>query len=345
MKVVCVLCFFAAGVPAVFAAGLRALSHGAALARGELIAPPFLPASLRKGAKLICRVADQGSGLPLDIWQLTGNRRSVSFGDGLSYESMAQCAGEAPFCQGRDLSEPMLDDVENCPACPCQLDTNRELDKSSDSGATMLDSITQRCQGANQDKPLDVLMLGLGGGTLHTYVRAVCPEATRVRSVEIDQRLATASSRYFGVPLVPGESEVVVDDALNIVRREDAERHSNRTAAFLAVGAPAIGEAGWDIVVVDCFIGGGRMPEHCRNEEFVIHLHQLIKPNGFVMHHMWHTSPKKPEVVGEYKAALGLYKQIFGENQLRVEPVPRADARIRFDDIVVASLPSTSDDA
>merc|ERR1719324_1165537 len=78
---------------------------------------------------------------------------------------------------------------------------------------------------ATAGRPVDILMLGLGGGLLHSYTKKHCPEWTRVRSVEIDPRLAAVASRYFGLQLVAGASEVVVDDAFNAVHRAAAAAH------------------------------------------------------------------------------------------------------------------------
>lgn len=317
------------------ARGLGMTCHGLSLAC--LVATATLGASLRleMKPKVLCRVRSE-SGLPMNVWQLGGNRRAVSFGDGMSYESMAYCAGNAPTCEQRDENE-VLDDVAGCPDCPCELDTDQPLSVVTESGEAFLDRITARCQSAIKSKPVDVLMLGLGGGTVHSYVRAQCPEATRVRSVEIDPRFKDAAERYFGLRLKPGTSEVVVGDALAVVRREAAQRIRAAANATMAPDG-AMGEAGWDIVAVDCFIGGGHMPAHCRNEEFVEHARSLLKPDGVVLHHMWHSSPNDTTVSTEFSDALAKYRTVFGNSGVEVEPVARVDARTRFDDLVIAKL-------
>jgi hypothetical protein len=78
--------------------------------------------------KLLCRVtpdesADSG-GRKLDIWQLPGNARAVSFEDALTYETMLSCSGPAPQCEQTDSE---VSDIQSCHPCECNLDRNQHI--------------------------------------------------------------------------------------------------------------------------------------------------------------------------------------------------------------------------
>jgi len=298
--------------------------------------------------KPLCRVAaptgNQGSSFTLDVWQLPGNQRSISFEDSQTYESKIQCSGDvAQVCEPLAL-DAEINDVTQCPSCPCEIDEEAELQPSV---AVLFQKLAGVCEAATG---LDVLNLGLGGGTLHSHLRHRCPATTRVRSVEIDPRVATTASRYFGVPLEAGASEVVVGDASAVVAslaaglRAGSPTHpgdptvggGNRAAVSTDEEPLPLGKGGWDVVVVDCFIGGGRTPESCRSDNFVQNLRAILKPNGVVLHHLWHESPSHPTVATDFSSALSFYKSAFGAEHVEVVPVWRPQASLMLDDIVIS---------
>jgi spermidine synthase len=202
----------------------------------------------------------------------------------------------------------------------------------------MFNEIQPMCTTAQKDQNVDLLLIGLGGGTLHRHVRQVCSEGTRVRSVEIDARVAGVAEKYFGLELEPGVSEIDVTDALNAVRNLASSRggSAQNPTAFLSNDASqGIGSQGWDVVAIDCFIGHGETPADCRSSEFITDVHRILKPNGVVLHHIWHTSPEKSSVAPEFRETLSLYQSMFGNSTVMVESIPR-DPSVMWDDVIVA---------
>jgi hypothetical protein len=285
--------------------------------------------------KLLCRVTPKedamSGGRKLDVWQLPGNARAVSFEDALTYESLVSCAGPSPECEH---TEAEVFDVQDCPPCPCELELQHQILESQQA---LVSAIQPRCTVARAGRPFDILMLGLGGGIVHTFVHTLCPQDTRVRSVEIDARFAAVASRYFGLPLQSGLSEVVVGDALNVVRDEAARLNKNSSHPTYGEEEQDMGANGWDAVVVDCFVGGGRTAPACRSEEMVKDLNIVLKPGGIVMQHVWHRSPKDTHVASEFKSTMKNYEKVFRKADLQVQPVYREDPAWRLDDVIMAT--------
>jgi len=315
-----------------FHLGTSVFGLGHLRSRSNAIDQPNLGAD----AKLLCRVTPddsaQNGGRKLDIWQLPGNARAVSFEDALTYETMLSCSGPAPECE---QSESEVSDIQNCHPCECTLDRNQHILESQQA---LVAAIQPHCITARAGRPFDILMLGLGGGVVHTLIRSSCPQDTRVRSVEIDSRFAAVASRYFGLPLSPRVSEVVVGDALQVVRDEftrlNGSGHQEQGGAEEQHG---LGKNGWDAIVVDCFVGSGRTAPSCRANELVQDSIHLLKPGGIVMQHVWHHSPKDEHVAAEYDDLVKEYHKVFGEANIEVKPVFRRDPAWRLDDIIMAT--------
>lgn len=280
----------------------------------------------------IKRVDDPGAD-PVSVFLLPGNGRTFSFGDNAqTTESTVHCKSDTSCSAPDDVVR--TTNVEECPACPCDVQDDAQLAASI---GVMFDGIEPICSLAQKDKNVDLLLIGLGGGTLHRHARKVCPEGTRVRSVEIDARVAGVAERYFGLELAEGVSEVDVTDALTAVRRLSSSRTSSgqNPTAFLSSDVQGIGSDGWDAIAIDCFIGHGETPADCRSSEFVTAVHSILKPNGAVFHHIWHTSPDKSAVAPEFRETLELYRNMFGNSTVTVESIPR-NPSVMWDDVIVA---------
>merc|ERR1719223_575817 len=97
---------------------------------------------------------------------------------------------------------------------------------------------------------------------------------------------------------------------------------------------PDLGKRHWDVVVTDCFVDKGVTPESCRSREFISYIRNLVRNGGTVLQHLWHTSPYDDTVAGSFKDTVQLYRDIFGEDQVTIEKIPR-DEKIAWDSVVV----------
>ncbi len=70
--------------------------------------------------------------------------------------------------------------------------------------------------------PGDILMIGLGGGSLVKYVRGTLPKA-RMTVIEISAKVVAAARSFFSLPGDDETLRVVVDDGAKYVAREAAD--------------------------------------------------------------------------------------------------------------------------
>jgi spermidine synthase len=69
-------------------------------------------------------------------------------------------------------------------------------------------------------RPAEVLMIGLGGGSLAKFIHHRMSQ-TRVRVIEVSERVVTIARQQFNVPADGDTFEVIVADGAEHVRRED----------------------------------------------------------------------------------------------------------------------------
>jgi spermidine synthase len=118
----------------------------------------------------------------------------------------------------------------------------------------------QRIADVLADRPagaLDVLHLGLGGGSLPRHLAAVRP-GSRSTVLEVDPELPAIGRDELGLAAVPG-LEIVVADA--------------RTAIA------ELPDSSYDVVVGDAF-GGRAVPWHLTTVEMVEQVRRVLKPGG-----------------------------------------------------------------
>lgn len=286
-------------------------------------------------AKQLCALRRPGGAEPVSLWLLPNNGRAIAFGGsnstlGSTTETSVNCLGPTPAgCQGKaDGGDLPYDNVASCPACPCEVDDSAPLSASNE---LLYEAIAPMCARALPSRPIDVLMIGLGGGALHQRVVRRCAKGTRVRSVEVDAAVAALATQYFGVDLASGSSEVVVADGGKVVRSLAANM-TNSTSY-----SAALGTAGFDVVVVDSFVGHGHVARECRTPEFIGAVRRILKPGGAVLQHIWHYSPEAASVASEYQKAVAQYKEEFQVGAVNVWQIPRAFKA--WDSVVVAISP------
>ena len=109
------------------------------------------------------------------------------------------------------------------------------------------------------DEPRDILIIGLGGGTLPTLLGEVFADA-RITVVEIDPAVVKVAQRYF---------DYVVDQRTQIVE-QDARVYGKRAALR--------GDR-FDLVLLDAF-NSDYIPEHLMTREYLEETLSLLAPGG-----------------------------------------------------------------
>ncbi len=113
----------------------------------------------------------------------------------------------------------------------------------------------------SKDKPLQVLVIGLGGGNIpRLFDTVVNPDIpVTVTAVEIDPVVVTAANKYFGLKDLP--LTVVVDDA----------RHYLQTTPTT-----------FDIIIVDAYTHETQIPPMLATKEFFTEVHDHLTTGGMV---------------------------------------------------------------
>jgi spermidine synthase len=135
-------------------------------------------------------------------------------------------------------------------------------------------------------------MLGLGGGSIPTYLGRFMPDMT-ITTVEIDPGVITAAKTYFGIRETPRMR----------YRDGDARVLLNRNADR------------YDLILVDAY-RGGYVPIHLLTREFYTLLKQRLAPGGAVAFNVHDGSKLYASTVrtlGEVFPGLDLYPTGLGE--------------------------------
>jgi predicted membrane-bound spermidine synthase len=137
-----------------------------------------------------------------------------------------------------------------------------------------------------------ILMLGLGGGSISTYLGRFMPEAA-ITTVEIDPGVITAAKTYFGLR----ETERMR------YRAGDGRVFLNRSDEL------------YDLILLDAY-RGGYVPFHLLTREFYTLVKQRLTPGGaaaFNLHDGSKLYASTVKTLGEVFAALDLYPSGVGE--------------------------------
>jgi spermidine synthase len=112
--------------------------------------------------------------------------------------------------------------------------------------------------------PAELLMVGLGGGSLAKFVYHRLP-ATRTRVVEVNPQVVAIARQYFSVPHDDARFEVIVADAADYVRREDIRA---------------------DILIVDGYTADTHV-EELASYDFYAACRERLKPRGMIVVNLW----------------------------------------------------------
>jgi spermidine synthase len=142
------------------------------------------------------------------------------------------------------------------------------------------------------ENPKKILMLGLGGGSIATYLGRFLPEAM-ITTVEIDPGVITAAKTYFGVR----ETERMR------YRAGDGRVFLNRNSEL------------YDLILLDAY-RGGYVPFHLLTREFYALVKARLAPGGaaaFNVHDGSKLYASTIKTLGEVFPALDLYPTALGE--------------------------------
>lgn len=106
-------------------------------------------------------------------------------------------------------------------------------------------------------KPRDILLVGLGGGSLAKYLHRRLPR-TRLVAVEVDARVVEAAHAFFGLPIGRPRLKVLVADGAAHV-----EHNPGST----------------DIILLDAFVNHRQAPS-VRTQAFYAHAAAALRPGG-----------------------------------------------------------------
>jgi len=131
-----------------------------------------------------------------------------------------------------------------------------------------------------------ILFVGLGGGAMPMYARAVLPGA-RIDVVEIDPVIVEVARRYFGFR---PDSQLVV--------------HTGDGRVFIERAAPA----SYDLIVLDAF-SDDEVPFALTTRQFLEAVRARLAPGGVVVSNLWSSGR-------EYGSMLATYRAVFSDAHL-----------------------------
>lgn len=123
------------------------------------------------------------------------------------------------------------------------------------------------------------LFVGLGGGAMPTWVRAVLPEM-RIDVVEIDPLVVEVARDWFGFR---------TDSLMRV--------HVGDGRAYIE----AADSASWDLIVLDAF-SGGDIPRALATQEFLEAVRARLTDDGVVVSNLHTPVPEYPSMVATYGA-------------------------------------------
>lgn len=142
----------------------------------------------------------------------------------------------------------------------------------------------------------NVLILGLGGGTLVHLISKNFPEA-KITSVEWDPVMVNIAKKYFNLDSVH-EHRVIIDDALKVI--VEPEEYNIPLGSF-------------DVLIVD-ILNGSAYPDLGKTGNFIAALKKLVSPNGLIIFNRIYTEDYQDDV----NLFIDYVESFLGETELEV---------------------------
>lgn len=114
------------------------------------------------------------------------------------------------------------------------------------------------------DKPKSVLMIGFGGGSVAKFIYHRMPW-TKIRAIELRERVLTVARRYFEVPPNDERFEVIIGDGVEFISRPQVCA---------------------DLVVVDGYDGESHV-QALATVAFYRDCHDRLNPGGMMVVNLW----------------------------------------------------------
>jgi spermidine synthase len=133
-------------------------------------------------------------------------------------------------------------------------------------------------------EPRRILVVGLGGATLPTFLRKHYPDAT-IDIVEIDPEVVDVARRFFGF-------------------REDERMRAHVADGRRFIESP---REPYDVIFLDAF-GARNVPAHLTTQEFLLAVRRAVAPSGVVVGNVWRRASNPL-----YDPMLRTYQEVFDE--------------------------------
>jgi predicted membrane-bound spermidine synthase len=153
-------------------------------------------------------------------------------------------------------------------------------------------------------EPKKILMIGLGGGSISTYLGRFMPDVT-IDTLEIDRRVIETSKKYFGLRESPRVRYLDGDGRVFLNRNKDL----------------------YDLIILDAY-HGGYVPFHLLTKEFYTLVKSRLMPGGaaaFNVHDGTKLYASTVKTLGEVFPTLDIYPSGLGEAIVAVSPDPAFD--------------------
>ncbi len=154
--------------------------------------------------------------------------------------------------------------------------------------------------------PKDILIVGLGGGTLTATFAKLLPEA-RIDAVEVDKAVINVADRFFGVR---GTERIHI--------------HESDGRAFVK---RAIGKQTYDLIVLDAY-DEDYIPEHMLTREFLAEIKRIMKPGAVLAANTFTNSALYDHESVTYEAVFGRFFNLRTNNRViiaRPDGLPSGD--------------------